>query len=461
MIPGASTDPALLAKYREDLTEAAGHSPDAVIVAESVDDVRRALAEATRSRTPVIPVVANTNVGGLAIPERGGIILDLSRLNRIVEISEADLYAVIEPGVTWGQLKEHLDGHHPSLRFGYALSPPDASVLANFLLDGLTNLSLRHGSTSDWINGVEAVLATGETVKTGLAAFGSPWCGHSPLPGLTGLFVNMHGTTGIVTKMSVQLWPQRKFRRRYFLPARDAGRAIGAMIRLARQELLDDIGGIGWPLAKQLFGIARPLHRDPGEPELYVLLDFSSDFDDDLDHKDRLLRRLLAPDAATFDELLEVESLVRMIPEFAAFADLPARLGFLLDHPGKGLTWIGTYGPTSRWAEGYAKALEVMDRHGFPPAAVLRPMRSGHFGVLRMIVTFDKADAEERRRVHELNVAMCDAVVPLGFMPYKTPPWVLKRFASRIDPGFLALLDKVRAVMDPAGILNPGKWRPS
>ena len=86
-------------------------------------------------------------------------------------------------------------------------------------------------------------------------------------------------------------------------------------------------------------------------------------------------------------------------------------------------------------------------------------MRGAHFGVLRMIVSFDKTNPDERRRVHELNVAMCDAVVPLGFIPYKTPGWVLRRFADRLDPGFLALLDRVRGVLDPAGLLNPGKWR--
>ncbi len=452
-----SISPQTLRVFSEDITEVPGHAPDVVVYAESADDIRRVLAYAVAEKIPVVPVVSNLNVGGLAIPEKGGIILEMKRMNRILEVNEADQYMVIEPGVTWGQVKETLDKGYPSLRFGYSLAPPDTSVLCNCLMDGLTTLSLRHGSMSEWVNGVEAVLSTGETLRTGIGALGSKWCSTAPMPDLTGLFLNMHGTTGVVTKMSVQLWPSRKFRRRSFLPFHDPVDAIEFMRRMAREDLMDDIGGISWPLAKQVFGIARPKRRDPGEPELYVMLDFSSNWADGLAHKEDLLGRVLR-EYPSHDDPMDVQDLLRLVPEFRSFAELPARLTFMMDHPGGGLTWVGSYGPTSQWRAGYEAAREVMVRAGFPPSTVMRPMRGAHFGVLRMITTFDKSNPQEREAVHAMNEALCDAIVPLGFVPYKTPPWVVRRFQDRIDPGFLATLRKVKEMMDPHHILNPGKW---
>jgi len=217
------------------------------------------------------------------------------------------------------------------------------------------------------------------------------------------------------------------------------------------------LAGLSWPLAKMIFGIPRPRARDPEEPQLYILLDFSSNWADGLEHKHELARRVLA-EHPSHEEGMDVEDLVALLPEFRQFSELPTRLSFLLDHPGKGLTWIGSYGPTSRWTEGYEAARVAMERAGFPPATVLRPMRVGHYGVLRMITTFDKRNSAEVTAVRRLNESICDAIVPLGFVPYKTPPWVVKRFEDRIDPGFRAVLRRVKDALDPHHILNPGKW---
>jgi len=145
-------------------------------------------------------------------------------------------------------------------------------------------------------------------------------------------------------------------------------------------------------------------------------------------------------------------------PRFEKFADLPARLDFLMDHPGGGISWVGTYGPVSRWEEGIKRGMAIMEERGWPPIVVTRPMLGGHFGVLRFIELFDKKDPESVRRVAEVNHALAEAVIELGFFPYKTPGWVLARHRDKIDPGFLGLLDKVRRALDPNGVLNPGKW---
>ena len=276
-----------------DLTEADAVVPDVIVRADTVEHVAAAIRLARARGVAVTPMVANFNLGGLAVPERGGIVLDLSGMNRILEVNDRDLYKVIEPGVTWAQVRAELDARHPAARFGWATAPPESSVLANCLLDGQTNLGVRFGTTGAWINGVEAVLGTGDVVRTGAAAFGGPWSANVPLPDLTGLFINTHGTVGIVTKLSVQLWPARKHRRRYLLPVFDTPAMCDALTALAREDLCDEIVGFSSPLPKMILGVDAPERAAPGEPCFYAGVELWSNSLDDLRHKDRLMRQLL------------------------------------------------------------------------------------------------------------------------------------------------------------------------
>ena len=130
----------------------------------------------------------------------------------------------------------------------------------------------------------------------------------------------------------------------------------------------------------------------------------------------------------------------------------------MLDHPGGGLSWVGTYGPTSKWDEATEVSIRIMEAHSFPPFAVARPMAQGHFGVLRLIETFDRDQPAEVEAVAKLNAALVEALLPMGFIPYKTPEWVFRAHGSKIDAGFKEMLKRVRAALDPAGVLNPGKW---
>jgi glycolate oxidase len=451
--------PEVVKEFERDITENKSAKPDLVIYVKSVEQIQKVLAFANQHRIPVVPVMANTNVGGLAIPVRGGIILNLSKMNRILEVNQADQYAVIEPGVTWQQIHDHLESNYPDLRFAYPLSPPDSGVIPNFIMDGLVNLSLRHGSAAHWINGLEVVLPDGRLLHTGHWAFGSLPCTNSPFPGLEGLFIGFQGTTGIVTKMAVQLWPSRRFRRRIFLFAYDAGQGFELLNRLSKEDLVDDLGGLSLPTGKMLFGEYRPLYKDPNEPLMFIYIDISSNFRKDFESKLEIVNQLkdqAIAQGARFEGPLGLDDLVKIEPRFKTFAKFPTRLDFLLDHPGGGLSWIGTYGPTSRYAQGFIQGSAIMKKHGFPPLIVARPMRGGHFGVLRWISVFNRDDPEDTEAVRQMNLELADMAVELGFFPYKTPQWIWERFTDKIDPTFFQLIRQVRKMLDPNGIMNPG-----
>ncbi len=123
---------------------------------------------------------------------------------------------------------------------------------------------------SQWINALEAVLPTGEIVRTGSAVLSDRWCTNSPLPDVTGLFVNFQGTTGIVTKMSVQLWHNPKYRKRVFILSYDIDHSFSLIKGLTKEEVCDDIAGLSWPLGKMIFGEKKPVFRGSGEPLIFI-----------------------------------------------------------------------------------------------------------------------------------------------------------------------------------------------
>ncbi len=450
-----------LDEYASDYTEEAPRRPGLALRPARVEEVQALVRIASEEGLSLTVRVAGSNVGGLAIPPEGGAVVDLRRMNRIVEVNREDMVAVIEPGVTWEQLKAHLLAEKIPLRMGYPLSPPDTSIVANCLLDGLGNLSMRYGAMADWIGGLEVVLPDGSLCRTGAPALSPVWFGRGPLPDLSGLFVCSQGTTGIVTKLGFQLWPEPPHRRRTFILMYDRNGAFRAMRELAQRMICDDVGGLSWPTGKMLFGVDKPGARDPGEPEFFLYLDLSGQSARELELRAEVLGEVLdglRREGFELEQPLDVPTLVRLNPRFSKFAEFPTRLEFLVDHPGGGLSWVGTYGPLSRFEAYGDRGVAIMERFGFAPILVSRPMKGGHFGVMRFIATFDKQSAEERARVREMSGELVDAGVELGFIPYKTPPWVVERIRSRLDPGFLATLARVRAALDPRGLMAPHCW---
>jgi FAD/FMN-containing dehydrogenase len=261
--------------------------------------------------------------------------------------------------------------------------------------------------------------------------------------------------------MAFQLYPMPPHRQRMFILMYDRNGAFAAMRDLARREICDDVGGLSWTTGKMLFDVQRPAERDPGEPEFFLYLDLSGQTEAELELRMQILDSFLAGLAAEgvkFEKPLRMETLLKLNPRFSKFSEFPTRLEFLVDHPGGGLSWVGTYGPLSRFEAFGDAGFEAMARYGFPPTVVSRPMKGGHFGVMRFITTFDKEDPEECRRVREVNTEIVEAGLKLGFVPYKTPPWVVERIRSRLDPGFVETMRRIRGVLDPDRIMSPRCW---
>jgi FAD/FMN-containing dehydrogenase len=233
------------------------------------------------------------------------------------------------------------------------------------------------------------------------------------------------------------------------------------MRNLCRTEVCDDVGGLSWPSAKMMMGVKRPDPRHvKGEPTFFLYCDLTAEIREEMAAKEKVLAGVigaLRQGGHVFEGPLDVMDLVKVNPALSKFAEFPTDLDFLTNHGGGGLTWIGTYGPLSRFAETADAGTDLMARHGFAPLIVSRPMRGGHFGVLRFISIFDKKDETEVGRVRALNRELLALLADRGFVMYKTPVWAWRELRPRMDPGMLAMLARVKNMIDPRGIFNPGK----
>lgn len=201
-------DPQTIADYAR-TTLPRGTTPAAVVRPDSARQVQQVVQVAARLRIPLYPISRGKNwgYGDACAPTDGQVIVDLSRMNRICEVNTDLAYAVIEPGVTQGQMYEYLREHQIPLILDVTGAGPDASIMGNTLARGFGHTP--YGNHFAHIAGMEVVLRDGRIINTGYAALRDaqadrvfPW-GLGPY--VDGLFTQSN--LGIVTQMGVWLVP--------------------------------------------------------------------------------------------------------------------------------------------------------------------------------------------------------------------------------------------------------------
>jgi glycolate oxidase len=175
--------------------------PDAVAFPVDAEEVRRIVLLANRHRFPVVPRGAGSGFSGGSLPVHGGVVLSTERMDRIVAIDTENLYAVVEPGVVTETLKEE------ARRRGLFYPPDPASLKFSTIGGNIAECAggmcaVKYGVTRDYVLGLEAVLGTGELVRTGVSTVKGV-VGYD----LTRMLVGSEGTLGIVTRATLRLVP--------------------------------------------------------------------------------------------------------------------------------------------------------------------------------------------------------------------------------------------------------------
>lgn len=202
--------------------------PEIVVFAQTTEQVQQILKLAWENEIPVIPRGAGTNLVGACIVKKGGIVLNFSKMNKILEINQENLTARVQPGVVIGDLQQEVE------KMGL-FYPPDPSNLKVSTIGGSIGLSsggprtFKYGSTKDYIIDLKVVLADGRIIKTG-----SNTAKNSTGYHLSQLFIGSEGTLGVVVEALVRLIPKpegSKVILAYFDKISDATHAVNVILQ--------------------------------------------------------------------------------------------------------------------------------------------------------------------------------------------------------------------------------------
>ncbi|MFX1495625.1 MAG: FAD-binding oxidoreductase, partial [Promethearchaeota archaeon] len=237
----ASNKPEDLYIYSQDPGASEPRPVNFVVMPKRVEEVQKIVKLANREKIPLVPMGGGLTLSGLVIPIKGGIVIDMKRMDKIIEINELSRYALIEPGVTTGQLLAHLKEYYPDLQPAIPDAPPSATVTGNALIHGSGYLSQKYGNHGNMINGLEVVLPNGEICKLGSCAVSDYWFTRGPIPDLIGLFISSFGTMGIITKLSYRLFPKPKMRNMVFGIIKDPNIIPNLISKITYTEVAEDI----------------------------------------------------------------------------------------------------------------------------------------------------------------------------------------------------------------------------
>ncbi len=422
----------------------AAHPPEVVVFAETTDDVSATLALANEHGVPVTARGAGVGYVGGCVPVRGGIALSLARMTRIKEINVADGVAVVEPGVITGDLQAAVK------KLGW-FYPPDPASLKECSLGGniSTNAGgprcLKYGVTRHYVLGLEAVLADGTVVRAGGRC-------HKNKTGfdLIGLFTGSEGMLGVVTEATLRLIPHP--------PARAALSASFATFAQAAAAVQKVLGSGFLPAALEISDkFTLQAARDylgPGripDGESLVMLEVDGQAAS-VAHEIGLLEKLLRKAGAlTVTPALDETSCEQLWTQ---------RREFSYSLRATGLTKLNEdiVVPRGKLVE-LAEFCEQLQTETGIPIASFGHAGDGNIHVNLMVADIHQPDIRAKAdaaldRLFSRIIAMGGAITGEHGIGLAKKPW----FPAAISPGALDLHRRLKAALDPKGILNPGKF---
>jgi glycolate oxidase len=439
----ATQDPVKLEENSRDKWFAS-HLPDVVVAPTSTHQVSQLLRFANERKIPVTARGSGFGYVGGCVPVKGGVALSLARMNRIKEIAVADGVAVVEPGVITGDLQREVR----NCRLYY---PPDPASLKNSSIGGniATNAGgprcLKYGVTRHYVLGLEVVLADGTIVRVGGRT-------HKNKTGfdLVGLFVGSEGMLGVVTEAVLRLLPLPPARASVsasFGSIEDAAAAV-------QKILLEGYLPSALEIADRFTLEAARRHfsrRIVPAGEAHLLID--------LDGHEGPVRSSVEA-LSTLINSLGALTLETAFGEEAAEKLWDLRRGFSESLKATGLMKLNedVTVPRGKLVELMQFAGSLQERYGFP-VACFGHAGDGNIHVNVMVAEPDKKEVGEKveRALDDLFRYVIDsggAITGEHGIGLAKKRW----WPQAVSPESIALHQTIKRALDPAGILNPGKF---
>jgi len=430
-----------MVSYSYDASEHS-HRPSCGVWAETAEQVSEILKLANREKMPVIPRGAGTGLSGMAVPAKGGIVLDLSRMNKILKISIEDRLALVEPGVIYEEFEKAL------LPYGFFFPPDPASgtvcTLGGNVATNAGGLrAAKYGTTRDYVLGLQVVLPDGRIMKTGSLTMKSV-SGYD----LTRLFVGSEGTLGVVTEITLKINPQptaTSTAMATFDDVEDAGRAVSEIMH----------SGI-IPSALEILGRetleAINQNTDLNLPEADAMLLVETDGYTEVETEYELKKVIEIFKKKNAQEIKKAKTEEEAAELWKARKSAYAVLARIKTH----FVLEDVTVPMSNVAPMLKGIEEIAEKHGLQIATF------GHAGDgnLHPQILYDGYDPDQVKRMEAASADLFKLSIELGgtltgehgIGLSKAPFMTLEH-----DPVAMDVMRSLKKLFDPNNILNPGK----
>jgi len=418
--------------------------PDIVAMPGTTEEVSKIVRIANEENIPVVPMGAGLVLSGLTRALKGGIILDLKRMNRILEINEISRYAVVEAGASEGMLQAYLKKNHPTLKHSMPDAPPIATIGGNVMIHGSGHMSHAAGFHSDMLNGLEVVLPTGEITKIGSCATSPYWHARAPLPDLAGLFLGWAGTTGIATKLSIKLYPDYPHNDIGIFVTSDPETVPDILYRMTGVQVAEDM--TAWMTPKPLWANGFQ----------HINISYGANSKEELIWKRNLIS------ASVKDYIDKKEAGFMAIPPImkGRFLAIPsADLARFADtRKGGGFEYVGAIMPVELFPKAYDSGLKIAERLQVTYSMGARIVGVNHCMMFFYAYAFNRGDKEDVKRAQRALEETNHEVIKMGGLPWKAEEPAQKEIIEKMDPKMFELMNRIRDTLDPKRIMNPGNW---
>lgn len=440
-----SSDPVILYAYATDVSQEEG-APDVIVRPERAEDVEQVVKYAARHHVPVIPRGAATGAAGGVVPVAGGIVLDFTRMNKILAVDLENRSVVVQPGV----VQEDLNAHLAPLGFFFPVIPGSAAMATIGGMvgnDASGRKTIRYGTTKEWVRNLEVVFANGVRTRLGRPVLKSV-AGYD----LTRLVVGSEGTLAVVTEITLRIAPIPRFTRVVQAVYDDlarAGRTVARVFTLpvtpSSMEILDQSS------LRALHAYAPELEL-PTDAEAILLVEIEGFNEASLAEQAKIVAEeceavgageiRTATTPAEVDRLWEARSLV-------GAAANNVRDGYARVYVGEDIVV-----PVSRIPE-ILKALRELSRKYDFPIVVFGHIGDGN---LHPAVTIRKEKACDLEALRALETEIHETVLALDGSV--TGEHGIGRARKKYMPRELGvayeIMRLVKRALDPDDILNPG-----
>ena len=434
-----SQNPTILEHHSKDESYHTPRLRDVVVFPKTTHEVSEVLKIAQKFKIPVVPFGIGSSLEGHVIPYEGGITIDFSLMNKIIEIREKDMLVKVQPGVTRTQLNKHLK------QYGlfFPIDPGADATLGGMAATGASETTtVKYGTMREQVQDLEVVLADGTIIHTGSLAAKSSSGLH-----LNGLFVGSEGTLGCFTELTLKVYGIPEYvmaARAVFENINDAVDAVfhirQAGIPIARVELVDEesikvinaYSQTDYPVKSTLlFEFHGNKHGLRADMEL--VKEIVSDF--------RCVNFQFEADRAKQNQLWKVRHNL-------AYA-------FIQTYNGRKFMSTDVCVPISELAGAISHAQEALLKSGLA-GGIAGHVGDGNFHICIMIDEKNPADIEKANQLNEAVVR--DALSRGGTCTGEHGVGVGKKKYQEKEHGeALQIMKKIKGVLDPHGILNPGK----